>query len=133
MINLDDWLDSYQDLQLVGINSSVSVRGMCKKVLGGRVLYAEVELYFAESNELKFISALSGIENQQAYDKGWLKGVYLGVLDVMLVKPLVPITVFSCTVNAIRFHKIDSNMQAFRVAGRYAAEQFLEQEKFVVF
>ena len=132
MINLNDWLKSYENLQPMGINSSVNVIGVCKKVFGARALYAEVEICFTESKDLKFNSMLPGIENQQAYDEGWLKGVYLGVLDVMLVRPLVPITVFTCTVNTIRFHEIDSSAQAFRVAGRYAAERFLEQEKFVV-
>lgn len=133
MIALDDWLNSYQELHQVGVHSAARVSGVCKKVLGGRALYAEVELCFAESTELTFLSGLSDKEYQRAYDEGWLRGLYLGVLDVMLVKPIVPVTVFSCTVNAIRFHELDSSVQAFRVAGRYAAEKFLEQERFVVF
>jgi len=132
MIGLDDWLNSYQELHQVGVHSSVRVNGVCKKVLGGRALYAGVELYFTKSTELVFLSELSNTEYQRAYEEGWLRGLYLGVLDVMLVKPIVPVTIFSCTVNAISFHEIDSSVQAFRVAGRYAAEKFLEQEKFVV-
>ena len=133
MINFNDWCNSYQNMQKVGIHTSARVSGVCKKVLGGQSLYAEIELYFSKSTELRFISELQDKEHKQAYDEGWLKGAFLGVLDVMLVKPIVPVGVFSCTVKAIRFHEIDSSLQAFRVAGRYATEEFLKQERFIVF
>lgn len=132
MIGLDDWRTSYQELHQVGVHSSARVSGVCKKVLGGRALYAEVELYFAESTDLTFVSELADTEYQRAYDEGWLKEIYLGVLDVMLVRPMIPVTIFSCAIKKIRYHEIDTSARAFRLAGRYAAEKFLEQEKFVV-
>ncbi|MGH1540061.1 MAG: hypothetical protein ACRBHB_06545 [Arenicella sp.] len=131
MIDLDDWRSSYEELHNVGVHTSVKVEGVCKKVLGGRALYAGVELHFRESTELVFLSELSDTEYKQAYEEGWLRGIYLGVLDIMLVKPIVPVTAFSCTVNAIRFHEVDSSVKAFRLAGRYATEKYLEQEEFV--
>lgn len=132
MLNTIDWCNAYQDLRPIGIHCACSVSGKCKKVFGGRSLYAEIDLDFDKSEELKFLSNLSNLEYHHAYDKGWIKGIFLGVLDVMLVRPIIPITIFSCTIKKIRFHEIDSSVQAFRIAGRYAAEKFLEQEKFVV-
>lgn len=66
MINIDDWCNTYRDIQPLGINFPCNVNGKCKKVLSGRVLYAEVELKFDQSKDLKFLSLLSDIEYQHA-------------------------------------------------------------------
>ena len=131
MIDINDWTDTYQNLSEVGVNSTIETSGLCKKVLGARSLFAEVRITIKPSKELKFTSELESFDAKQAEAEDWLRGIYLGVLDVMLTRPLIPITIFECTINKICFHEIDSSFQAFRVAGRYAAEEFLKQEKFV--
>lgn len=131
MIEFADWVKSYQNLSSVGVHSSHEVRGLCKKVLGGRALFAEVEISISPSSELKFIQKLSINDYEIADKEGWINAICLGVLDVMIVRPLIPISAFECSIKFIGYHNIDSSKQAFRMAGRNAAEQFLAQEKFV--
>lgn len=132
MTTIKSWAECYRKASKVGVNSSSKSIGTCKKVLGARALFAEVEIRISPSNELNFISKLSNSEHARAESEGWLDAVFLGVLDIMLVRPLVPISVFECSVDVIRYHEIDSSIQAFRLAGRQAAVKFLSQEKFVV-
>ena len=132
MTSIESWIERYKRASAVGVNSYLTTKGTCKKVLGARALFAEVEITISSSDELHFTSNLSGFEHSIAKDEGWLEAINAGVLDVMLVRPLVPISIFECSVNMIRYHEIDSSVEAFRLAGRYAAEEFLSQEKFVV-
>ena len=46
--------------------------------------------------------------------------------------PVIPLTIFECTLKHIEIHEVDSIRPAFRLAGRYAAEAFLENEEAVV-
>ncbi len=132
MVNLDDWRNSYQNLHDVRVHTPASATGACRKVVGGRLLYAEVDLSFAKSAELEFCSALRCSAHERACREGWLTPICFGVLDTMLVRPITPVTHFRCTITDIRFHELDSSAQAFRVAGRLAAEDFLNRERFAV-
>ncbi len=131
MIEFINWIKAYQHLPPVGIHSSYTIKGSYKKVLGGRALFAEVEIAISPSNNLKFTQSLSNNDYEVAKNEGWMNSICIGVLDVMIVRPLVPITTFECNVMSINYHDIDSSRQAFKMAGRRAAEQFLKQEKFV--
>lgn len=131
MFDINDWIESYQHLPPVGVNNPASAKGVCKKVLGGRALYAEIEIYISKADHLKFTHGLANSEYELAKSENWIDGVCFGVLDVMIVRPLIPISIFECSINLIKYHNIDSSVQAFRLAGREAAEQFLKQEKFV--
>ena len=132
MVTIQDWLESFRELPAVGISSSRTVGGLCKKGTGGRFLYAKVTLEFAPSEELLFEAHLSEEEAKESENEGWLYAICLGVIDVMLVHPETPITRFHCTIKAIESHPIDSSSQAFRLAARYATSEFLDQEKFVI-
>jgi hypothetical protein len=131
MVSISDWLSGFQNLQDVGILSQRSVEGVCRKGTGGRFLFAKVSIQFSPSDTLEFESSLSGEDKGQSESEGWLRAICLGVLDVMLVRPAIPITQFRCVINGIEFHPIDSSPQAFRLAARYATEEFLRSEQFV--
>ena len=127
MIAIYDWLHTYEDLSPV----TMSVEGMCKKARGARFLFAGVRLHFSPCNTLQFENLLPHEDYIIAYKEQWLNSIAFGVLDVMLVHPSRPITNFLCVIESIKFHQVDSSKEAFRLAGRYAAQEFLTSEKFV--
>ena len=130
MITIHDWLCTYEDLPPVGISSNMSVEGVCKKARGARFLFAVVRLGFSPFDKLQFTSSLPHEDYMVANKEQWLHSIALGVLDVMLVHPAKPITHFLCVIESIKFHKVDSSKEAFRLAGRYAAQELLKSEKF---
>jgi Elongation factor G, domain IV len=132
MVTIADWLRNYEDLQPVGIRKKSRIEGTCKKVMGARSLFAKVSLEFSPSNGLEFVSTLSGEEQQACEEEGWLQPICLGVLDVMLVHPVTPINVFRCAIVAVEYHPIDSSRQAFRLAARQAAEEFLRMKPLLI-
>lgn len=69
--------------------------------------------------------------DQQIFkDEKWFEYVCLGVLDVMIVRPVNPITHFKCIIDKIEYHDVDSSSLAFRLAARDATEKFLDTVKF---
>ena len=132
MTGISDWLGSFNNLPPVGILGSRCVDGICKRVMGGRSLFAKVKLEFSPSEELVFNSLLPEELYSYCQEEGWLSTICLGVLDVMLVRPVTPRTHFRCVIHSIEYHPIDSSGQAFRLAARYATEEFISGEQFLV-
>ena len=130
MITIYDWLHTYEDVPPVGISSTMSVEGVCKKARGARFLFAVVRLRFSPLDKLQFENLLPHEDYMIADKEQWLTSIALGVLDVMLVHPSRPITNFLCVIESLQFHQVDSSKEAFRLAGRYAAQEFLKSEKF---
>lgn len=130
--NLSNWLKSFDNLPPVGVQGRYHVEGLCKKATGGRFLFAKVRLAFSPSNELIFEVSLPQSLKQRCQQESWLDAIYYGVLDTMLTRSATPITLFKCVVDSIEFHEIDSSQQAFRLAARYATEDVLRQEQFVI-
>jgi hypothetical protein len=128
--NLSNWLKSFENLPPVGVQGTHHVEGLCKKATGGRFLFAKVGMAFSPSNELIFEESLPEPLKQRCQQENWLDAISCGVLDIMLAA--TPITLFKCVIDNIEFHEIDSSPQAFRLAARYATEDFIRQEKFVM-
>lgn len=133
-MDLETWRAGFQDLPKVGIIDSNEVEGLCKKVAGGRALFARIRLAFRPADRLLF--EVEAPQTTEAIvtcrQNGWLDAIWLGVLDSMLVYPLNPITAFECVLTHAEVHPIDSSGSAFRLAGRYAARSFLERAQFVI-
>ena len=130
--NLSHWLTSFENLPPVGVQGRHHVQGLCKKATGGRFLFAKVGLEFSPSNELIFEVSLPESLKQRCQQENWLDAIYYGVLDIMLARSATPITRFKCVLDNLEFHEIDSSQQAFRLAARYATEEFIKQEQFVM-
>jgi len=127
-MDITEWQTSYSELPSVGVGLSATVEGACKKGRGGRFLYAKVRLKFSPADELTFYCSEV---NESLTAEGFselLQSIYLGVLDVMLVKPESPVTVFKCSVDDMDVHPVDSSPRAFRLAARAAAEEFIAQD-----
>ena len=131
MVNIDDWYQAYKNLPDVRVHSERETEGICQKTLGARALFARIRIEIGPSDTLEFKSVLHAAEDARAIQEGWFKAICLGVLDVMLVRPAIPITIYRCTLKELHYHQIDSSVQAFRLAARYATEAFLEKETFV--
>jgi len=130
--NFSHWLKSFENLPPVGVQGVHHVEGLCKKATGGRFLFAKVGLEFSPSNELIFQESLPEPLKHRCQQENWLDAIYCGVLDIMLARSATPITHFKCIIDSVEFHEIDSSSQAFRLAARYATEEFIKQEKFVM-
>ena len=130
MVTISDWLKKFDDLPTVTVHSTRRVEGVCKIVTGARSLFAKVEMEFSPSDRLVFEASLSEAIRNRCEEEKWMDYLCIGVLDVMLVGPPTPINCFRCNVDFIDFHDIDSTKQAFRLAGRDAAQNFLSQETF---
>ena len=130
MVTINDWLKSFKNLPKVAVHQCGNVEGLCKRATGGRFLFAKVGLEFQPCSELIFDVSLNSTDERILKDEEWFKYVCLGVLDVMLVRPLKPINYFKCIINKIEYHDIDSSPLAFRLAARDAAEKFLDTVKF---
>jgi hypothetical protein len=125
---LQDWLSSYEKLPTVQIANSHMVEGVCKEVRGDRALYAKVILRFSPSSKLAFSHSIGGKKPSVPETVLWQRSVYLGVLDVMLAHAPTPINGFRCEIEEMDFHMMDSSNEAFRLAGRQAALEFLRSE-----
>jgi hypothetical protein len=132
MYHYSHWLKSFENLPPVGVQNTHHVEGLCKKAMGGRFLFAKVGMVFSPSNELIFDVSIPEALKQRCQQENWLDAINCGVLDIMLALSATPITLFKCVIDNIEFHEIDSSQQAFRLAARYAAEDFIRQEKFVI-
>src|ERR1051325_3193494 len=97
--------------------------------MGARFLFASVYLTLSTADKLTFEVQAPGFEKTiaECLREGWLDSLWLRVLDRMLVTPLVPITVFRCVLTGVEIHPVDSSRDAFRLAGRLAAEEFLRE------
>jgi hypothetical protein len=125
--NLSNWLKSFENLPPVGVQGTHHVEGLCQKATGDRFLFAKVGMAFSPSNELIFEESLPEPLKQRCQQENWLDAISCGVLDIMLAA--TPITLFKCVIDNIEFHEIDSSPQAFRLAARYATEDFLRQSE----
>lgn len=130
MITISDWLKSYQDLPQVTVHFTRQVEGVCKIVTGARSLFAKVGITISPSDNLIFEHSLNEVIKKRSEDEKWIEYFCLGVLDMMLAGPPTPICCFQCNIDYIEYHDIDSTKQAFRLAGRDAARNFLSQENF---
>lgn len=128
MVTIRDWASSIENAPLVGISTTKQVEGVCKVGRGGRFLFAAVEMTFAPHEALLLEASVPGEDGGTAKAEGWIDSALMGVLDVMLVGPPVPINKFRCTLDAIKHHPVDSSPEAFRLAGRKAAEAYLSCE-----
>ena len=128
MITLKDWLSSYEQLPTVQIVNAHTVEGVCKDVQGDRAQYAKVTLRFSPASKMAFGHSIGGKKPSVAETVLWQRSVYLGVLDVMLAHAPTPITGFRCEIEEMDFHMVDSSNDAFRLAGRQAALEFLKSE-----
>jgi hypothetical protein len=128
MITLKDWQSSFDKLPTVQIASSHTVEGVCKEVRGDRAFYAKVVLRFSPASKLAFSHSIGGKKPSVPETVLWQRSAYLGVLDVMLAHAPTPVTGFRCEIEEMDFHMVDSSNEAFRLAGRQAALEFLKSE-----
>lgn len=130
MINIDikSWLKRFENCADVTVHKTEYVDGVCGIVTGEKIHYAKIGITFAPSDSLIFESSLqSDIENR-CNDEQWIDSLCYGVLDVMLLGPITPITRFKCTIEKIEYHEKRSSKLAFKLAARSATMKYLSSQ-----
>ena len=130
MISVETWSKQFKSIKPVTIHQSGLARGACDILSGERFHFANVTLEFSPSDNLNFIADFESDVIELFQQKGYLNAICFGVLDVMLVGPLYPISNFNCVIKNVEYHDRKSSRLAFRLAARNGTQIFLSRQAF---
>jgi hypothetical protein len=126
-----DWIDdlrhAIQADPLGTINVPARVTGFCNRVIGSRRQFARIGI-LAEP------AAAWSVEDQvpqgslgeaESHRESFLRSAILGILDVLTISTRPPILNVRIVLEGAKANPVDSNDEAFRLAGRQAAQKLL--------
>lgn len=129
MDKINEWFEYFKHHEGRTVRHTQRVQGLYKKVFaGGRTIFAGVGMEISPSDQLSFSTDLSEEEQLIIGNAEYFESICMGVLDVLLVQPPIPVKRFACRIDKIEYHEIDSSPRAFRLAARDAAEKFLKED-----
>ena len=122
---LEKWLEYLISQPSLTIDSQIKVEGICKKHLGPRLEYANVELMIEPSNvlDVEFSNELLALDKNS---KALLDAAIYGIFDVIMVAKSIPLRNIKINFLNADIHPIDSNRSAFLKAGRDAGYKIIK-------
>lgn len=124
-ISISDWSREVAARSGVSIGRSVRVVGRRDKHLGPRREVAQVEIVVSPADDWTVVVELDDLKRLQMERNDWVTAVILGVLDVFMTRPAVPINRARLALVDAVLDPLHSSHQAFRMAGRDAGEKAL--------
>ncbi len=122
MIDLQEWIRDVLERRAITVKRAVRVEGLRNKHLGPRWDYAKVCFLVEPSPRFEVVL---GDSLAQEIDPAYLKSALLGFVDVAMTAEPYPIKRIRITVEDAQVDAINSNVMAFRSAGRDAARNLL--------
>ena len=129
-IDLTEWVQDLYGRRQSTIRRPPSVAGKQDRHLGPRWEYAEIELVVEPADVWEVQVALPEADRTEMEKDDWLREAILGILDVLVSRPLHPLLRIRLKVTAARY-SFESSRRAFRMAGRNAGEVLLDAAEIV--
>lgn len=126
------WAESLVTKMPDQVRNKVSAKGVCKKHTGGLSMYAAVSITLEPAEKVDVDDQLPEEQRKRLRSEGWYEEIVYGVLDVLMTRPMTPISVFRLMIEHVEFNEMEARGPAFRLAARYAASECLNSLKFVV-
>ena len=126
MVNyLEMWAKDVFTRNPLEITKEIYVKGIQKKHLGPRLEYAVIELKVEPSDcfRVEIHETLKKLDNDS---KELIDAAIFGILDVILTHNILPLRNLNIHFLSVDIHAVDSNIMAFRKAGRDAGRKMLE-------
>lgn len=122
---LEQWIDKYNSAPRVALHRSKYVEGVCDIITDEQRHYAKVGLDMSPAKNIVFNVDIDKELKKFCEKEGWIKSICYGVLDVMLIGPMLPVNLFSCVITQIEMDPYNSTNLAFRLAARIAVQDLL--------
>jgi hypothetical protein len=123
-MNLESWFRDLGDRRSAKLPRPVRVEGLCRRHLGPRLEFGRIVVEAAPGPRF----AVTGPAAPLPVDgEGFLQAAVFGILDVVLTAEPFPLKDFTLHVVEFESHPIDSNLMAFRNAGRDAGRKLLQE------
>lgn len=127
---LEDWLANIRNRRHFTMRHPVSGLGNYRKHFGPMWSFAEIG-FVAEPSDGWDSRVLLPEEDRIEMEKDdWVRYAFLGMLDVLVFQPPEPLLCIRVSLTAARY-TFESSRNAFRMAGRNAAEVLLASAKIV--
>jgi translation elongation factor EF-G len=123
-VSLEDWSEDVLRRRGMTLTAAVRVCGLRDKHLGPRWDYARVVFLVEPAQEFKVVL---GARVPDGFDSEYLESALLGFLDIAMTAEPFPLKLICITVEEAELHEVDSNIMAFRHAGRDAGRKLLQQ------
>ena len=124
--HLQKWAQSLVSVKSRLLTRTIRVEGVREAHLGPRMDFAKVEFLLEPAEELDVVLQVAGIEASREQQQFVESAVY-GFLDVVMMAEPYPVKKMRITVVGADVDPVNSNMFAFRLAGRDAAKKLLEE------
>ncbi len=122
MIDLQEWTRDVLERRAITVKRAVRVEGLRDKHLGPRWDYAKICFLIEPSPKFE---VLLGDSLVQGTDPAYLKSALFGFIDVAMAAEPYPLKRVRITIEDVDVDEINSNLMAFRSAGRDAARKLL--------
>jgi hypothetical protein len=120
---LEQWSNDIISRPVFELKKEIVVKGIRKKHLGPRLEYAIIELKIVPSQKLE-VELPTNFKNEQ---KEYIDASVFGLLDILLTAKSFPIKNIKIIFQSIDIHPVDSNIMAFRNAGRDAGKKIIDE------
>ncbi len=124
-VTVSDWVEDVTRRQPESIRRPVRVTGERNQHLGPRWEYAQIEVIAEPADHWDVSIELPGEDFANPDRNRWLREAILGILDVLMTKPIQPVLKIRLRLVGAKFDPVDSTEHAFRLAGRDAGEKLL--------
>jgi hypothetical protein len=119
------WTDNILERKSFQLQSGLEVVGERKAHLGARCEIATIRLTVTPAENFQvYFSEVSNYD--EVVENGYLDAAVFGILDVLLVGANYPLTEIAIIFRTFEIDPIESNVPAFRQAGRDAGRKILE-------
>lgn len=123
---LQRWAQSLFSAKSRRLTRSIRVEGLRKAHLGPRMDYARVQFLLEPAEDLDVVFQVASIEASREQQELMESAVY-GFLDVVMMAEPHPVKKMRIVVIGADVDPVSSNIAAFRLAGRDAANKLLEE------
>lgn len=122
---LEAWTRTIVEEPELQLPRGATAHGECRLHTGGTLWFAGVTLSLAPAIELRVRDQLEVEVRARLHQWDWYNSIVLGVLDVLLTRPIAPIRRFELVILAVEIDDIETRGKAFRIAARAAAQSVL--------
>lgn len=127
MITIADWARDVTNSQQLSLTRPIRVTGIRDKHLGPRWEKARIHVLAEPAAEWSVAVGLTDSQKAKMEQDDWIRHALLGILDVLITRPPLPLTKLRVRLVDVEWDDIHSSRNAFRMAGRDAGEKIIEE------
>ena len=116
------WFDSLVDAPSGNLTRCATVIGECDRPAGPKRYFARIKVRIEPAAQFEIVDSVS---DEEVRNERYLDWAVFGLLDVLLTDNIAPLREIRITLESAEHHPVNSSPNAFRLAGRDAAQGLL--------